>query len=152
MICEDAYYYFAHRISHLRPFNRFHKIHHRFNINVCIASDYLHPVDFFLISLPSVSLGPMILGKGMHFYTWLLYFAFRTIDGIESHCGYDFPWSPVKVLPLQNPASFHDYHHSANIGNYSAWFCHWDIIFGTTGSYFNKKFEKSEEEKDKGIL
>jgi hypothetical protein len=29
-----------------------------------------------------------------------LYFTLRTVESIDSHCGYEFPWSPVKCLPL----------------------------------------------------
>ncbi len=138
MICEDSYYYAAHRVAHWRVFYRFHKVHHRFNINVSIASECIHPFDFIFVSLISVAVGPLILGKQLHFYTWLIYFSLRTIESVDSHCGYEFPWSLIKSLPLQIPASFHDWHHSANIGNYSAWFCHWDIFFGTEKGYYTR--------------
>jgi sterol desaturase/sphingolipid hydroxylase (fatty acid hydroxylase superfamily) len=100
MLCEDAYYYVLHRIFHLRAFYKYHKLHHRYTINVSIAAEYTHPVDFLVVSLVSIAVGPLILGKSLHFYTWLLYFSLRTVESIDSHCGYEFPWSPVKCLPL----------------------------------------------------
>ncbi len=100
MLCEDAYYYVLHRIFHLRAFYKYHKLHHRYTINVSIAAEYTHPIDFLVVSLVSIAVGPLILGKSIHFYTWLLYFTLRTVESIDSHCGYEFPWSPVKCLPL----------------------------------------------------
>eukprot|EP00357_Protocruzia_adherens_P010143 CAMPEP_0115040860 /NCGR_PEP_ID=MMETSP0216-20121206/45128_1 /TAXON_ID=223996 /ORGANISM="Protocruzia adherens, Strain Boccale" /LENGTH=88 /DNA_ID=CAMNT_0002422277 /DNA_START=11 /DNA_END=277 /DNA_ORIENTATION=- len=49
----------------------------------------------------------------------------------EAHSGYNFPWSPLKFLPLTAEADFHNYHHSHNMGNYSATYYIWDEFGGT---------------------
>lgn len=150
MLCEDTYYYFGHRLLHhklLYPWA--HKTHHQYTMNVGIATEYIHPLDYVFLTLVSIGLGPSILGKQMHLYTFLMYNMLRTVEGFDAHCGYQFPWSPVRLLPLTSkifslktlgPSTFHDYHHSANIGNYAAWFCHWDYIFGTSEVFYKKKF------------
>jgi 4-alpha-methyl-delta7-sterol-4alpha-methyl oxidase len=85
----------------------------------------------------------------MHLYTFILYITLRTVEGFDAHCGYELPWSPVRLLPLTSkninilfdidPSSFHDFHHSGNIGNYAAWFCHLDFFFGTSHYFYEKK-------------
>ena len=44
--------------------------------------------------------------------------------------------------------SYHDYHHSTNVGNYSGFFSFWDTICGTNQHYY-KAIAKEEEEKIK---
>jgi sterol desaturase/sphingolipid hydroxylase (fatty acid hydroxylase superfamily) len=45
-------------------------------------------------------------------------------------------------------ASYHDFHHTHNVGNYSSFFQIWDTIFGTNKSYF-KYLEKVKESRRK---
>lgn len=60
----------------------------------------------------------------------------RVGESLDSHCGYEFSWSPYRLLPLSGSTSFHDYHHSTNVGNYGSYFTFWDTIFKTNKSYF----------------
>ena len=34
--------------------------------------------------------------------------------------GFEFPWSPFRLLPFSASATYHDYHHSHNRGNFSS--------------------------------
>ena len=54
-------------------------------------------------------------------------------EGIDAHCGYNFPWNPCRILPLSNES--HNFHHSHNSGVYSNFFIFWDIICGTDKDY-----------------
>eukprot|EP00350_Pseudokeronopsis_sp_OXSARD2_P001614 CAMPEP_0170541912 /NCGR_PEP_ID=MMETSP0211-20121228/1514_1 /TAXON_ID=311385 /ORGANISM="Pseudokeronopsis sp., Strain OXSARD2" /LENGTH=244 /DNA_ID=CAMNT_0010844819 /DNA_START=213 /DNA_END=947 /DNA_ORIENTATION=+ len=145
MLLEDTYYYFGHRLLHTKYLYPWaHKMHHQYVQNVGIAAEYIHPLDFVFLSLASISLGPVLLGQRMHFVTFLLYATIRTCEGFDAHCGYEFPWSPVRLLPLTNPSTFHDFHHSGNIGNYAAWFCHWDYIFGTSDYFYKNLFPSTK--------
>jgi len=46
----------------------------------------------------------------------------------EGHSGYEFPWSPMRAMPLISGASFHDHHHSVNIGNFAGSCILWDVM------------------------
>ena len=107
-MCEDAYYYFVHRLLHhpkLYPY--VHKLHHQYNLNVAIATEYIHPLDYAFLTFVSISIGPTLLGQKMHFYTFILYHLYRTVEGIDAHLGYEFPWSPVRIIPLVSKLSFY---------------------------------------------
>jgi sterol desaturase/sphingolipid hydroxylase (fatty acid hydroxylase superfamily) len=58
----------------------------------------------------------------------------------DGHSGYDFPFSPTKVLPYATTSVYHNYHHSMNIGNFGSTLRIWDNIFGT-----NLKYLKDQE-------
>ncbi len=57
-------------------------------MNVGIATEYIHPLDYIFLTLVSIGIGPIILGKHMHLYTFLLYIMLRTVEGFDAHCGY----------------------------------------------------------------
>lgn len=92
-------------------------------------------------------MGPTVLGKNMHFYTVMVWYLVRQIEGADGHSGYDFPWSPFRLLPYTNPQVYHDFHHSKNIGNYSSVFKTWDTIFGSNKAYY--KYMEQENKKVK---
>lgn len=102
MLLEDTTYYFIHKFSHHNPFvyKHIHKLHHESIINVSIAAEYTTSIDLIILSLTSYSIGPSLLGKNIHFLTFMIYVTMRTLEGFDSHCGYDFPWCPVRLLPL----------------------------------------------------
>ena len=152
--CEDFQFHMGHRLMHTPFFyQRFHKIHHRYKTTLFCATTYCHPFEMVIGNiLPSV-LGPMILGNKMHItavWGWLI---FRVIESIDGHCGYDFPWSPYRLLPLTADYGYHVYHHSNNVGNYSSFFSIWDTILGSNTSYykfledFTKECNSSKHEK-----
>ena len=88
--------------------------------------------------------GPIILGKHMHFFTakfWGFYRVFETLDG---HCGYDFPWSPFRLVPFCADASYHDFHHSQNVGNYGSFMTIWDTILDTNTEYYAHQIKKEK--------
>ena len=65
------------------------------------------------------SLSSMILGKNMHIFSLWIWTVVRVTDSNEAHSGYELPFSPYRLIPFSASASYHDYHHSHNVGNYS---------------------------------
>lgn len=61
--------------------------------------------------------------------------------GTEAHSGYEFPWSPMRVLPFVGGPSFHDHHHSNNVGNYAGSCYLWDLMLGTSDHYWKQILE-----------
>lgn len=141
MICEDLLFHICHRVAHL-PFlyPYFHKVHHNFINTVSIAAEHFHPVDYFVGILLPGALGPTLLGSRMHFGTYLAWIVVRAGEGVDGHCGYEFPWSPFRLMPFSASASYHDFHHSHNVGNYSSLFTIWDSVFGANAAYI--EYEK----------
>ena len=137
MITEDFAFHIFHRLAHWRViYPYFHKVHHKYVNTVSIGAEHFHPVDYFIGILIPGSFGPNLLGSRMHFATYLCWVFFRSGEGVDGHSGYEFPWSPFRLIPFSASASYHDYHHSHNVGNYSSFLTIWDSVFGDNNSYF----------------
>ena len=75
----------------------------------------------------------------MHMTSVFGWYIVRIAESMDGHCGYAFPWSPFKLLPLQGDEGYHAYHHSTNSGNYSSFFTLWDTVFGSNTDYHEDK-------------
>ena len=137
MMCEDLAFYCSHNMLHTKYFYPYiHKVHHMHKTTVCIAAEHAHPVEFLLGNMLPVLVGPMILGKHNHFYATVIWSIVRLLDSTEGHSGYEIPWSPLRLVPFATSNAYHDYHHSANVGNYASWFTVWDTLFRTNKDYY----------------
>ncbi len=137
MLCEDFSFHFLHRLLHQRwIYPYIHKVHHTYTTTVGIAAEYSHPIDFIFSSLVPSALGPMILGENMHFATFMMWSVVRLGETLDGHCGYEFSWSPYRLIPFSTSASYHNFHHSHNSGNYSSFFSLWDTVFGQNNDFY----------------
>lgn len=67
----------------------------------------------------------------------------RQLLAVETHCGYDFPWSPNNLFPgYFGGADFHDFHHRTFNGAYSSTFVWWDEFMNTEKGYLAFKYKK----------
>ena len=101
MFCEDFFFYWGHRTLH-RPwfYGKIHKQHHEFTQPIGLSAEYSHPLEFFVAnSLPMAS-GPIFLGTRMHMFTKLCWLTLRLGETVDGHCGYEFSWSPYRLLPF----------------------------------------------------
>jgi len=146
MILEDTIFYWCHRtIHHPKIYPYIHKKHHEFYNTVAIAAKYAHPLEFiFGNAIPAFS-GPLILGDKCHLATFYLWYIIRVAETYDGHCGYEFSWSPFRLIPFSGSSEYHNFHHHANIGNYSSFFSYWDTMNGTNKVYF--KFKAMNEKK-----
>jgi len=148
MLCEDFVFYWSHRFLHWEKIYPYiHKVHHRFNNSVSIASEYSHPIEFFITIVASSS-GSIILGKTGHLLTYQLWQIIRITEAADGHCGYEFSWSPFRLLPFSGSSEYHNYHHINYKGNYCSLFTYWDRICGTVNPNYlkiqnNKILEKN---------
>jgi len=67
------------------------------------------------------------------------------METADQHSGYEFSWSPYRLIPLSGSANYHNFHHSHNVGNYTSLFTIWDTLCGTNSHYF--KFQAAKERK-----
>ena len=90
--------------------------------------------------MPS-AMGFIVLGGKAHVFTFFFWIWWKVMISTEGHSGYEFPWSPMRVLPLVSGPSFHDHHHSHNVGNFSGSCYFWDLIFGTSAHYWQEELK-----------
>jgi len=92
-------------------------------------------------------MGALILGSNMHFGTVLCWTMMRSLETHDAHSGYEFPWSAFRMIPFGADATYHSYHHSENVGNYSTFMTIWDTIFNTNKDYYAYLAKMSESKK-----
>ncbi|KAJ3034890.1 C-4 sterol methyl oxidase [Rhizophlyctis rosea] len=151
-IAEDTYHYFAHRLLHYGSlYKKFHKLHHEYSAPFGLAAEYAHPFEVLFTGM-AFFVGPAILllaGADMHVVTMAIWLAVRLVLVVDTHSGYDFPWSLRNFLPFWGGSDFHDYHHMAFVGNYSSTFRWWDWICGTDAAYNQWKKKQAAAVKGK---
>jgi sterol desaturase/sphingolipid hydroxylase (fatty acid hydroxylase superfamily) len=146
MMIEDTMFYWVHRaLHHPLLYGRCHKIHHEYKTTIGIASEYAHPIEYVIADAIPFTTGPLLLG--LHYYVFWMWMVLRVGETVDGHCGYDFPWSPYRLLPFSGSADVHDFHHSHNMGNFATFFTYWDDIMGTSAEYH--KYLKKRADRDK---
>jgi len=145
MVIEDTLFYWIHRgLHHKVVYRQVHKIHHEYKTTIGLASEYAHPIEYILSDAIPFTAGPLILG--LHYYVFWMWMIVRVGETVDGHCGYDFPWSPYRLLPFSGSAAVHDYHHSHNVGNFGTFFTYWDDFMGTSKDFH--KYLKKQAEKE----
>ncbi|KAL9246785.1 hypothetical protein vseg_020278 [Gypsophila vaccaria] len=146
---EDYTNYWIHRFLHGKwGYENIHKVHHEYTAPIAFAAPYAHWAEVLILGIPSF-LGPA-MAPG-HMITFWLWIALRQIEAIETHSGYDFPWSPTKYIPFYGGAEHHDYHHyvgGQSQSNFASVFTYCDYIYGTDKGfrYQKKLLAKLKEE------
>jgi sterol desaturase/sphingolipid hydroxylase (fatty acid hydroxylase superfamily) len=137
MICEDFAFHWGHKFLHLPIIYPYiHKIHHEHSVAVGIANNYFHPLEFLIAGVFPTVLGSTLLGKRMHLFTYIVWYSIRITEDSDGHSGYEFSWSPYRLIPFSTSATYHDFHHLYNVGNFSSFFTLWDTICGTNSKYY----------------
>jgi lathosterol oxidase len=129
MLAYDAWFYWGHRLLHLKMFYRWHAPHHRSVAPTVWSNDSSTIVD-------------TIIEHGYYLVVWfvlpmpaLALFAQRLFDqvsGMIGHSGFEYFASPTSRWPSPMICtSFHDLHHSTFRYNYGNFFSLWDRMMGT---------------------
>ncbi|XP_021901914.1 methylsterol monooxygenase 1-1-like [Carica papaya] len=152
---EDYTNYWIHRFLHGKwGYEKIHKVHHEYTAPIGFAAPYAHWAEILILGIPSF-LGPAIAPG--HMITFWLWIALRQIEAIETHSGYDFPWTPTKYIPFYGGADYHDYHHyvgGQSQSNFASVFTYCDYIYGTDKGYrYQKKllYKLKGEHKSDGV-
>ncbi|PWA72455.1 sterol-4alpha-methyl oxidase 1-1 [Artemisia annua] len=139
-LVEDYTNYWIHRFLHGKwGYENIHKVHHEYSAPIGYAAPYAHWAEVLILGIPSF-LGPaMVPGHMITFWLWI---ALRQIEAIETHSGYDFPWTFTKFIPFYGGADYHDYHHyvgGQSQSNFASVFTYCDYIYGTDKGYRYQK-------------
>ncbi|KAK7958210.1 C-4 methylsterol oxidase [Apiospora saccharicola] len=133
-VMEDTWHYWLHRALHYGPlYKNIHKLHHTYSAPFGLAAEYASPLEVMLLALGTVG-SPILwvsLTGDLHLITMYMWIVGRLFQAIDSHSGYDFPWSLRHVLPFWAGAEHHDIHHERFIGNYASSFRWWDYMLDT---------------------
>lgn len=137
MMCEDFTFHCSHRFLHWKKIYPYiHKVHHEY-VNVCsLASEHAHPLEYIVGNMLPVFMGPIILGKHCHIISFFAWGTVRLTETKDSHSGYEFSFSPFRLIPFSANSMYHEFHHSRNVGNYSTFFSIWDTVFGCNKDYY----------------
>ncbi|KAL1918261.1 uncharacterized protein VTP21DRAFT_2921 [Calcarisporiella thermophila] len=159
LVIEDAYNYWGHRALHTPYlYKHIHKVHHEYAAPFGMAAEYTSWMETLILGLGTM-LGPLIycsFANDFHLFTFLLWLIVRMAQAVDSHSGYDFPWSLHNFIPFWAGAEHHDYHHLAFVNNYGSQFRFWDYFCKTDTRYraFRKqqRLEKELAKKNKKKL
>ncbi|KAJ4825837.1 hypothetical protein Tsubulata_045464 [Turnera subulata] len=139
-LIEDYSHYWLHRFLHTKwGYQYIHHVHHEYSAPIGFAAPYAHWGEALIQGIPPF-LGPALVPG--HMVTYWLWYAIRVIEAIETHSGYEFPWSPSKFIPFYGGAAYHDYHHSVGgqcHNNFASVFTYCDYIYGTDKGYRCRK-------------
>jgi len=145
-LVEDFFFYWSHRILHHPKFYPYvHKVHHEYNIVISLAAEYAHPIELIFGNIIPYNVGPKLLGKRVHFATYLIWISIAQIETADQHSGYEFSWSPFRLIPFCGSATYHNFHHSHNVGNYTSLFTFWDSLCGTNIHYLRFMAKKKQK-------
>lgn len=129
MVLYDAWFYWGHRLLHLKMFYRWHAPHHRSVAPTVWSNDSSTAVDtmiehgyylvvWFVLPIPALALFAQRL--------------FDQVSGMIGHSGFEYFASPSSRWPSPMICtSFHDLHHSTFRYNYGNFFSLWDRMMGT---------------------
>ncbi|KAL7233505.1 hypothetical protein ACSBR1_017178 [Camellia fascicularis] len=140
VLIEDYSNYWLHRLLHCKwGYEKIHRVHHAYTAPIGFAAPYAHWAEVLILGFASF-LGPMMVpGHMITFWLWMI---LRQLEAIETHSGYDFPWSITKFIPFYGGAEYHDYHHfvgKQSHSNFASVFTYCDYIYGTNKGYRYRK-------------
>lgn len=142
-LADDAFFYWSHRALHSDfLYNRIHKKHHEWKHTIVISTENTHWFEYIFGNLLSVHVVPLLLGKRMHMVTYLTWICLITHESNDGHSGYEFSWSPHRLIPFSIGSEFHYFHHLLFTGNYSSTFTHWDKICNTVNKRFLRYYNR----------
>jgi lathosterol oxidase len=132
ILAHDAYFYWTHRLLHLRPFARFHRTHHQSTTPTAYSCYAFDPSEATLHGL----FQPLfLLLMPMQLPALLFAIGFMMVRNILGHSGVELfarnrarrsRWFGWLVTTTD-----HDLHHSAYNYNFGFHFTWWDRLMGT---------------------
>lgn len=132
LVVQDAYYYWLHRLMHVKPLFRYmHAGHHRSRQPTAYAS--------FAFDWPEAALSAWVLPAltfvvPIHPIVIVVLLTVMTIAAVLNHSGAEVLPDWLVRSPLGDQlisASRHSLHHSHFDANYGLYFTYWDRLFRT---------------------
>src|SRR5262249_10016213 len=143
LVLHDAWFYWVHRLMHLRPFFRhFHGLHHRSRTPTPWAAYAFAPGEALLMSLfvPLVTMAIPV-----HVLVLFVFLAIMIVRNAMGHSGIEFHprWWIDSPLDALTTVTHHDLHHQRIGGNYGLYFTWWDRWMGTEFADYREAFREA---------
>lgn len=142
MVLFDAWFYFAHRLLHTRPFYRFHLDHHRSVAPTVWSNDSIGVVDtaisqgFYAVIVFFVPLPPLVLVANR---------LFDHVNGTFGHAGFEyFAGAAARYPSPMLCTTYHDQHHSQFRYNFANYFSLWDRLLGTASPDYDSRVKDAQ--------
>ncbi len=143
LLLHDAYFYFAHRLMHVKSLYRFlHATHHRFRNPTPFASFAFQPTEALLQGFFGLIIAFSI---PTHVYVVLIFMLLMNIMNSLGHLGHEiFPVGFSRGIGgmIFNTPTHHNMHHQYVHCNYGLYFNWWDRIFQTNHSRYHEVFDE----------
>jgi methylsterol monooxygenase len=138
----DTSFYWAHRaLHHPLLYKRFHKKHHEWKKSAGINTEYAHPLEHMSNVLTTIG-GSFLLGS--HILVMWAYLAFRLVETVDAHSGFELPASPF-TNEWMCGSRMHDFHHSKNVGCYGTYTIFWDWLCGTDKAFLEHQRKREQK-------
>lgn len=97
----DFFDYWAHRALHhplIYPYC--HKKHHEITKPFGFAASYADPMEMVLLGFVTGHIPVFLISDKVHIGTYCFWLMLRSMETVDVHSGYDFSWSPFRLLPF----------------------------------------------------
>lgn len=152
---EDLTLYWSHRALHTYPsLYAYHKKHHTSTAPWAGVAIIASIPEVLLGNYVPTFAGPLLLmiscrrwpGLRPHLVCTHLWLLLRLTYTFHVHSGYNFPWSPERVLgSVYAGPLHHDEHHRLSTGNFSSTLTWLDVVFKTrVEDYEERRKSKAE--------
>jgi len=117
-----------HKIRWL--YRNFHSVHHQYHSTFSLSTQVVHPWEMFTVGYLATVSGWIFNAHPMTYWSFMILNVFASV---ESHSGYDFPFSMHKVIPfgIYGGVVKHDMHHMKPLTNFQPFFSTWDRLIGS---------------------
>lgn len=129
------YYYWLHRLMHLKPFYWAHRWHHLSMVTSPMTGFSMHPME--AVGWTVGMLGPAVLLSSvgwLGFWGYAGFLGFMWFGNIVGHANAEYmpiPSTPASSILISNPISYHSLHHARFLGHYGFGCATMDRLFGT---------------------
>lgn len=136
-------FYWSHRFAHHPRLYKFHKVHHEYKQNTVLAAQHEHPIDYVItIATPALL---AVVAVDPHSFTLFQWIAWLIVANLDDHCGYAFPWSPVRWFWLAAATDQHEFHHSKNLGCFASKLGLYDRLFKSDLKYLAWRAKREQK-------
>jgi sterol desaturase/sphingolipid hydroxylase (fatty acid hydroxylase superfamily) len=142
LVLHDAWFYWAHRLLHVRRIFPFvHRIHHLSTNPTPWTAYAFHPLESVVQALGVVLI---VFVVPMHPLAIVAFQTISTAVNVYGHSGYElYPcgWSRHPLGRWINTSVAHNAHHAAARYNYGLYFLWWDRWMGTLDPGYDRGFD-----------
>ena len=132
LVLHDTYFYWTHRLLHVRPiFRAVHRIHHLSTNPTPWAAYAFHPVES---AVQAVGVVLIIFVLPIHPLALIAFQMISTAFNVYGHSGYELygpEWPRRPIGRWINSSAAHNTHHAIARYNYGLYFLLWDRWLGT---------------------